>query len=140
MARVLRHPAYAATGVFYLGTGIPAWILLLQGRLLEHRDPYLLLSLGAILPGGLFLGIGLGRLPRTDRTGIAIRIAFLAICSAVILAGSLLVVAAGAEPFLTAARFSAMAASYLTIIAFVLLVRALLLARREAAGPGEGGA
>jgi len=131
MGRVFRHPPYAATGAFYLGTCAPAWVLLLQGRLAEHRDPYLLLSLGAVLPGVLFVGIGVGRLPRTPRTGIALRIAFLALGFVVILAGALLVVAAGAEPFLTAARFSAMAASFLSLVALVLLVRALLLA------PGE---
>jgi hypothetical protein len=133
MGRTLRHPMYAATGAFYLGTAAPAWGLLLAGRLLEHRDPYLLLSLGAILPAGLFGGIGFGRLPRTPRTDIAVRIAFLALCAVVILAASLLAVAAGAEALLTAARFSAMAASYLTLVSVVLLVRALLLASRDRA-------
>jgi len=137
MGRVLRQPLYAATGTFYLATAAPAWVLLVKGRLLEHRDPYLLLSLGALIPGGLFLGIGLGHLPCTGRTGVALRIAFLALCSAVILAASLFAVQAGAEPLLTAARFSAMAASYLTLIATVLLIRALVLAPKERASGGD---
>jgi hypothetical protein len=126
MRAVWKHPAYAAVGIVYIVGSLPGWVLFLTGRLAENRNPYLLLSLPGLFLGSLFLSIGVGRLSRTKRTGTAVRVAFLALSFgffALLFRGG---VELGDERFLTAVLFCAMAASYLSLVAFVLLVMALL--------------
>jgi hypothetical protein len=126
MGATWKHPAYAGVGIVYIVGSLPGWFLLLTGGLAENRNPYLILSLPGLLLGGLFFAIGLGRLPRTKRAGTAIRVAFFALSFAffaLLFRGG---VQMGEERFLTAVLFCAMAASYLSLVALVLLIVALL--------------
>jgi hypothetical protein len=116
--------AYLRLGALYLVLALPGVVALVSGRLLASRDPNLLLSLFAPLPGALFLLFGGGRLRRNGRSAVAVRLGSLAVFFAAVLGLSWLGVRAGVEPLMTSVRFCAMAASYLTFLALGFLVAA----------------
>ncbi len=137
----LESPAtYLRVGVIYILLSLPAWGMLVAGRLFAVRNPYLLLDLGSLPLGALFLWFGLGRRPLNNRSGIALRISYLSIFFVLVYGFSVLGVRLGAEALMTSVGFCAMASSYLAILTFVFLVGALFGGTPEGGEePGGGG-
>jgi len=132
--RATRPIIYTRIGALYVLTSLPSWVLLAMGRLFEDRNPHLLIALGGLPLGAFFLLFGRGVLPVNSRSGIGARVASIGLFFAAVALASLLAVRAGAELLATAVLFSAMAASYLSLIAFGFLAAAAL---RRGAGPEE---
>jgi hypothetical protein len=117
----------------YLRTGGIQVALSLSGgaALLGWIDsPYLILSLASIPAGLLLLAAGTGRLPRSGKSGIGLRVSFLGIAFSLFLLGSWIGVATGAPALRTSMIFCAMAASYLDLLSAGLLVAGAMQGKR----------
>ncbi len=123
--------AYVRVGALYVLASLPGWVALVAGRLLEGRDPNLLLSLGGLPVGILFILFGVGRLTRNGKSEVAVRIGLIASSLIVFGVVSWLAMQGGWQGFEISVRFCTMAASYLSLIAVGFLVAALVT-RKEA--------
>jgi hypothetical protein len=117
--------SYTRVGAIYILLSLPAWGLLIAGRLFEIRNFYLLISLMGLPLGALFLVFGTGRRRLNSRSGTALRLAYMALAFILFLFVFELLVKEGAPFFLTAVLFCAMAGSFLSLLTLVFLVAAL---------------
>jgi hypothetical protein len=120
------NPAtYTRVGIIYIVLSLPAWGLLIAGKLFEIRNFYLLISVMGLPLGVLFLGFGTGRRALNSRSDTAIRVSYIALAFIAFLFLFELMVRGGATLFMTAVLFCAMAGSFLSLLTLVFLVAAL---------------
>ncbi len=120
------NPAtYTRVGIIYIILSLPAWGLLIAGKLFEIRNFYLLISVMGLPLGALFLGFGTGRRALNSRSDNALRISYIALAFIAFLFLFELMVRGGASLFITAVLFCAMAGSFLSLLTLVFLVAAL---------------
>ena len=114
-----RSRSYLRTGGIQVALSLPGAAVLL-GALADR--PHLILSLASLPAGILLLTAGTGRLRRSGKSGIGLRVSFLGIAFSLFLLGSWIGVATGAEALRTSMIFCAVAASYLNLLSAGLLV------------------
>ena len=131
--RTWKRASYTRIGVIYMLATLPALVMLVLGKLGEVRNPYLLLSLGGLPLGLLFVLVGLGRTRQNERTEIAVRIALIALTFVVCALLSVIGVKAGIEPLETSVLFSCMAASYISVITLGFMIAGLF--KKDAPAP-----
>ena len=120
------NPAtYTRVGIIYIILSLPAWGLLIAGKLFEIRNFYLLISVMGLPLGALFLGFGTGRRALNSRSDTALRVSYIALAFIAFLFLFELMVRGGATLFMTAVLFCAMAGSFLSLLTLVFLVAAL---------------
>ena len=115
--------------ILCLAASLPSWVLLAEGRLFTGRNPYLLVPFTGVPAGVMLLLYAMDRFQRTRLSDNGYRVALLAASVGVCGLGSWLGVHTGVEALLTAMRFCVMAASYLALFSFAVLVAALIQGR-----------
>lgn len=121
---------YRIVGALCLFVSLPSWALLVLGRLAESRNPFYILPFVGTIPGALLLAFGSGGLRRSSLSDTGLRVAGIGLAFLVFLLGSWAGVALGVFPLMTSVRFCAMTASYLGLLATVLLTVAAVRGRR----------
>jgi len=116
--------AYYRLGGFFILSALPGWVFLGMGRLLQSRNPHLLLSLAGLPLGILFILFGRDILPRNSKSDIGARIGFLGACFVALAYLSWAAVQGGVPLLMTSVLFCSMTASYLSLLAFGFLVAA----------------
>ena len=122
--------AYRLIGAVYVLLGTPALIGLFAGWVRRGGNPYLAMSLMGIPLGILFMMFGFGRFKLTALSQTAAMLAIAGVINLLFMWGASIIVRSGREGFGTAYGFFAVAASFLALVAFVLLVRSAVIHKR----------
>lgn len=117
----LKHRGYLSAGILYILVGLPGLVLLVTGRLIETRNPYLLLSLLGIPVGALLIAFGSGKVARNSKSDVGVRVGYIGLGFILCMLGSLAGVKLGVEPLMTSVVFCGTASSYLALVTLVFL-------------------
>jgi hypothetical protein len=124
--------SYMVLGMLCLAASIPSWVFLARGRLFAGRDPFLLIPFAGVPAGVMLILFAADRFERTRLSDNGFRVALIAVSVGVCGLGSWIGVHSGAEALQTAMRFCVMAASYLALFSFGILVAAVVQGKKPA--------